>query len=1127
MAHPADPDAELRKVITRGGAVIVAGTGVSMAATWDASTQRFHPEASWVGLLENGLEWLKQKNLISPEEAGAHVTFLKSNRPCIHHFVSAAQDVTRLMGGAKSLHFSEWLTRTIGSITAHDRQGLDALHSLRRHGNLLATTNYDGLLLDEADSLKPVTWKEPDAFLRAAHDKDVNKIIFLHGFWRQPRSVILDWDSYQQIARDEPYRDKLATVWQMTTWLYVGCGVNGLNDPDFGLLLERYGKRARNADLWDFCLVRSNQREEFQSHFDKLQVNICAVSFGDSYDQLPGYLLSLLPAVTPAKPAVTVVAHPPVEPITEFLRVTDKFFQYRSPAVPATGVSSGSRGDFRFTEAEFRAGAVHRARVVDVALSRLRRDGCVWLEGPSAGGKTTVCLHLVSEWNHQGYEPLFLDLADETDAGQAAREIATHAKLGRMFILDNVHAAPKLACALLDQWNSQRRDSVMVLLGWPADVHPGPDYLSGYRSAVVPVAVQPEDWIGVYQSTFRRIRGPGHVPPVPPADAVREWDDAFAADLVTFQYSLAAGLRSGLGSDFQIERAAADPYVREKYLEPCSPQERADLFRLGWFADMTLAIDKDLVPSLFKHSVSCGLVRAKSRGRLLNRIRFLPWHRSFARLLVGLAETPDRKASLTQAAISFPPVVGWLLQRLCERKENELAKLVIEEVLDAHSSLADWFGDSLSIAVSLFQNVREHSPMRWHSAIERINEADELLKLANKALSTPLGDLVSFLRFTQQSKELKPVQVALFKALVADAKLPADQSRLQARAFATPLHFLVSFLQFTGQSKELKPVQNALFKALVGDAKLPADQSRLQAQAFATPLHLLVTFVRFTQQSQELQPVQDTLFKVLVADAKLPADQSRLQAQALATPLHFLVTFLQFTGQNEELKPVQDALFKVLVGDAKLPADQSRLQAQAFATPLHLWGKFLQFTWQSEELKPVQDALVRALAADAKLPVEKSRLMRIARITKYENLRGFINAVKPIPEFAALVQMIERDGDCAKVLRTKVNSRPPLPAEVEKCTQTPAIESKLDLPASGPQQIRILLELRIQVGIERVLREAWEAVPEETPEGDRFKTARRKATEVISGLSPHVKRQVGAHFLTKNWEPLKERDPKR
>ena len=237
------------------------------------------------------------------------------------------------------------------------------------------------------------------------------------------------------------------------TWqnCLIPSGANGLNDPDFGLLLERYGKRARNAELWDFCLVRNDQRDQFQAHFDKLQVNICAISFGDSHDQLPQYLRSLLPAAVPTKPAVIAVVQPPVEPITEFLRVTDGFFQYRAPAVAAGSLASGSRGDFRFTAEEFRSGAVHRAEVVEIALQRLRRDGCVWLEGPSAGGKTTVCLHLVAEWKHEGCEPLYLDLAEKPDVEKAAWELTAQAKLGRMFILDNVHASPKLACALVDQ----------------------------------------------------------------------------------------------------------------------------------------------------------------------------------------------------------------------------------------------------------------------------------------------------------------------------------------------------------------------------------------------------------------------------------------------------------------------------------------------------------------------------------------------------------------------------------------------------------------------------------------------------------------------------------------------------
>ncbi len=308
--HPANPEVELRETVSDRRAVIVAGTGISIAASRGPASGESHPEASWAGLLESGLEWLKKHKLISDGKAAAHLTLLNEDADT-HHFISAAQDVTRLMGGAESTHFADWLKLTIGTIEAHDRKGLDALETLREHGNLLATTNYDGLLLDDAGVLKPVTWKEPDAFLRAARNRETEKVIFLHGYWRHPQSVILDWTSYEKITRDEQYREDLVSVWKMTTWVYVGCGVNGLSDPDFGLLMQRYGKRARQADLWDFCLVRRSQREEFQAHFDKLQINVCAVSFGESHDDLPEYLRSLLPTpISPPTPADVVVSTP-------------------------------------------------------------------------------------------------------------------------------------------------------------------------------------------------------------------------------------------------------------------------------------------------------------------------------------------------------------------------------------------------------------------------------------------------------------------------------------------------------------------------------------------------------------------------------------------------------------------------------------------------------------------------------------------------------------------------------------------------------------------------------------------------------------------------------------------------
>jgi hypothetical protein len=75
-------------------------------------------------------------------------------------------------------------------------------------------------------------------------------------------------------------------------------------------------------------------------------------------------------------------------------------------------------------------------------------------------------------------------------------------------------------------------------------------------------------------------------------------------------------------------------------------------------------------------------------------------------------------------------------------------------------------------------------------------------------------------------------------------------------------------------------------------------------------------------------------------------------------------------------------------------------------------------------------------------------------------------------------------------------------------------------------QLRSDLDERIGVGIERVLKQAWDAVPGDTVGVERFNSAKRKADDAITRLSPHIKRQVNSYFHSKNWTPLKSRDPK-
>ena len=236
---------------------------------------------------------------LEQSKAALYLTLLNVDTTT-QNLISAATTVTNALGGVQSGIFKDWLESTIGNIRPLNRDIIDALHALREAGNLLATTNYDDVLLDYFIALRPVTWMDGDEIIGAQRNRELDKVIYLHGYWKRPDSVILDGRSYEQISRHEQYREDLAAFWRTTTWVYVGCGVNGLSDPDFGLLLERHGERARDANHWDFCLVLKADQGPFQKRFDDLKLNIVAVSYGDNLGTLPGYLRSLLPAPNPA-----------------------------------------------------------------------------------------------------------------------------------------------------------------------------------------------------------------------------------------------------------------------------------------------------------------------------------------------------------------------------------------------------------------------------------------------------------------------------------------------------------------------------------------------------------------------------------------------------------------------------------------------------------------------------------------------------------------------------------------------------------------------------------------------------------------------------------------------------------
>lgn len=124
-----------------------------------------------------------------------------------------------------------------------------------------------------------------------------------------------------------------------------------------------------------------------------------------------------------------------------------------------------------------------------------------------------------------------------------------------------------------------------------------------------------------------------------------------------------------------------------------------------------------------------------------------------------------------------------------------------------------------------------------------------------------------------------------------------------------------------------------------------------------------------------------------------------------------------------------------------------------------------------------------------------------------------------------LKTLLKPDQVSFNMLREFLDPAPSPRSRPKQYAPPPAPQAR-QVADAKPVQLHSDFEDRINAGIERVLKQAWEAVPGETVDEDRFSTAKRKAVDIISRLSPYIRRQVASYFHSKNWEPLKSRDPK-
>lgn len=337
---------DLREQIQRRRVTVVVGAGVSIASSGNETC------SSWTGLLHSGVE---RCLALHPELSTAWGERADADAESgdMGDLLAAAEKVTDKLGGRTGGEYRRWLRETVGSLKVVDANLMEALVDL---GSPILTTNYDGLIEDVA-GLPPVTWRDENELVRVLRG-DSQAVVHLHGYWEDPRSVVLGLRSYDELMGHDLAQTVQRALALSRSLLLVGFGA-GLGDPNFAAFRRWMREVLPESEARHYRLALSSEvREAAREHAEE---RVVVLAYGDSHTDLGGYLTQLRAAapVDLARKPVERVARPRQAPAT-------------TPA-PVTGTASrvATRlGTNREAFVERLAGASH-VTVVGITNERL------------------------------------------------------------------------------------------------------------------------------------------------------------------------------------------------------------------------------------------------------------------------------------------------------------------------------------------------------------------------------------------------------------------------------------------------------------------------------------------------------------------------------------------------------------------------------------------------------------------------------------------------------------------------------------------------------------------------------------------------------------------------------------
>lgn len=275
MPDPTPLD-ELKAAIAGGKALLVCGAGVSRAVAGNAAK-------GWKGLIESAFN--EASRLSGEDLSGLCRSMLAGND--IDVWLNAANIAQKKLGGWQDEPYRAWLKASVGGLKAPDPCPLlDAIKDLKCR---LATTNYDDLLRFHLGA-QAETWLNPEAAAEVLAGENARGIWHIHGYWREPQSVIFSNSDYERVrsSNRSQFLQKQAAF--ADTFIFIGCSADGLADENVGELLKWFAKDWGGLGKKHFALVLDDAMSA-----PGWPSAITRVPYGSSYDELAGCLRGLAP----------------------------------------------------------------------------------------------------------------------------------------------------------------------------------------------------------------------------------------------------------------------------------------------------------------------------------------------------------------------------------------------------------------------------------------------------------------------------------------------------------------------------------------------------------------------------------------------------------------------------------------------------------------------------------------------------------------------------------------------------------------------------------------------------------------------------------------------------------------